>query len=179
MLEDKLLIWKIRSGDTAAIARVYEKYKNVLLKIASGLLSQNNIAEDVVHDVFVNLAKSYRSLRPEGNLKSYLAVCVANHARNVNKSGQRLEAVEINEAELITSDSQKPERWIIQNEELENLNNALAELPYDQREIIILHMHGGMKFKAIAKSQNISINTAQSRYRYGLDKLRSLLNGEV
>jgi DNA-directed RNA polymerase specialized sigma24 family protein len=36
-----------------------------------------------------------------------------------------------------------------------------------------------MKFRAIAKSQNVSINTVQSRYRYGLDKLRSLLNSEV
>jgi RNA polymerase sigma-70 factor (ECF subfamily) len=179
MLEDKVLIWKIRSGDTAAIARVYEKYKNVLLKIASGLLNQNSIAEDVVHDVFVSLAKSYMSLKPEGNLKSYLAVCVANHARNVNKSGLRLEFGNIDETELIASNYHEPENWIIQNEELENLNNALAQLPYSQREIIILHVHGGMKFNAIAKLQNISINTVQSRYRYGLEKLRSLLNGEV
>jgi RNA polymerase sigma-70 factor (ECF subfamily) len=179
MLEDKLLIWKIRSGDTAAIAQVYEKYKKVLLKIATGLLNQNSIAEDIVHDVFVNLAKSYRSLRPEGNLKSYLAVCVANHARNVNKSGQRLESSNLDEIELIESDSHRPERWIIQSEELENLNNALSQLPYSQREIIILHVHGEMKFKDISKLQNISINTVQSRYRYGLDKLRSLLNGEV
>ena len=179
MLEDKLLIWKIRSGDIAAIARVYEKYKNVLLKIASGLLNQNSIAEDVVHDVFINLAKSYWSLKPEGNLKSYLAVCVANHARNVNKSAQRLESGNLDEAEFIAADSQEPECWIIQNEELDNLNNALAQLPYSQREIVILHVHGGMKFKDIAKSQNVSINTVQSRYRYGLEELRSLLNGEV
>ncbi|MBN2589909.1 MAG: sigma-70 family RNA polymerase sigma factor [Sedimentisphaerales bacterium] len=179
MLEDKLLIWKIRSGDAAAIARVYEKYKNVLLKIASGLLNRNSIAEDVVHDVFVNLAKSHRSLRPEGNLKIYLAVCVANHARNVNKSGQRLESSNLDDTELLVSDSQGPERWIIQNEELDKLNNALAQLPYSQREIIILHVHSEMKFKDIAKLQDISINTAQSRYRYGFEKLRSLLNGEV
>ncbi len=178
MLEDKLLIWKIRSGDKAALAYVYEKYKNILLKIASGLLKQNSIAEDVVHDVFVSLAKSYKNLKPEGNLKSFLAVCVANHARNINKAGLKLEARETNE-EIVTSELPEPERWIIRNEVLENLNNALAELPYEQREIIILHVHGGMKFKAIAKSQNVSINTIQSRYRYGLEKLRSLLNGEV
>jgi RNA polymerase sigma factor (sigma-70 family) len=55
----------------------------------------------------------------------------------------------------------------------------MAELPYQQREVIILHFQGGMRFKAIAKSQDVSINTIQSRYRYGLDKLRSLLNSEV
>ena len=90
-----------------------------------------------------------------------------------------LKSVNIDEAELKALDSQRPDRWIIQNEKLNNLNNALAELPYTQREVIILHVHGGLKFKAIAKSQSVSINTVQSRYRYGIDKLRSLLNGKV
>ena len=179
MLEDKLLIWKVRSGDSNALARIYEKYKDVLLKIASGLLNQSNTAEDVVHDVFVSLAKSYKSLRPEGNLRSFLAVCVANRARNINKAGSRRQAVNVTETESIAPDLRQPERWIIQNEELCNLNNALAELPYHQREVILLHVHGGMKFRAVAKSLNVSVNTVLSRYRYGLEKLRSLLNGQV
>jgi RNA polymerase sigma-70 factor (ECF subfamily) len=179
MLEDNVLIWKIRSGDRAALASVYEKYKDVLLKIATGLLNRNSAAEDVVHDVFVSLAKSYKSLKPEGNLKSFLAVCVANRARNINKTGLRLEPVTLDVVESAASNSQRPEAWIIWNEEIEKLNNALAELPYSQRETIILHLQGGMKFKAIAESQNVSMNTVQSRYRYGIEKLRSLLNGEV
>ena len=64
-------------------------------------------------------------------------------------------------------------------EELRQLTRSLGQLPYEQREVIILHLYSGMKFKAIAKSQCVSINTIQGRYRYGLDKLRSLLNGEV
>lgn len=79
----------------------------------------------------------------------------------------------------MTLDSDKPERWIIHSEELDNLNKAIVQLPYHQREVVILHLQGGMKFRAIAESQNMSINTVQSRYRYGLDKLRSLLNSEV
>lgn len=179
MLEDKLLIWKFRSGDSNALARIYEKYKDALLKIASGLLNQNNAAEDIVHEVFVSLAKSYKSLRPEGNLRSFLVVCVANRARNINKAGSRRQVLNILETESIAPDSRQPDRWIIQNEELCNLNNALAELPYNQREVILLHVHGDMKFRAIAKSLNVSVNTVLSRYRYGLKKLRSLLNGQV
>jgi len=58
------------------------------------------------------------------------------------------------------------------------LNNVLAQLPYEQREAISMHLQGGMKFKEIAKSQDVSIGTIQSRYRYGLDKLRSILDSE-
>jgi len=44
---------------------------------------------------------------------------------------------------------------------------------------LMLHLHGQMTFRAIAKARQISTNTAKSRYRYGIDKLRSILNGEV
>ena len=57
--------------------------------------------------------------------------------------------------------------------------SALDELPYQQREVIILHLHSGLKFKEIANFQQVSVNTIQSRYRYGLNKLRSVLDGEV
>jgi RNA polymerase sigma-70 factor (ECF subfamily) len=55
----------------------------------------------------------------------------------------------------------------------------MAQLPYDQREIVMLHHQAAMTFKTIAESQGISVNTAKSRYRYGLDKLRSILDNEA
>jgi len=55
----------------------------------------------------------------------------------------------------------------------------MTELPYEQRETIALRLHGNLRFRQIAKLQNVSTKTAQSRYRYGLDKLRSTMNGEV
>ena len=179
MIEDKLLIWRFKSGDRAALARIYEKYKTDLLRIATGLLNETSAAEDIVHDVFVSFAQSSNKLKLSGNLKSYLVTCVANRVRNSNRARQRQMADSLNETEHVIPDSDKPERWIIHNEELDKLKNAMAQLPYNQREVVILHVQGGMKFKAIAKSQNVSINTVQSRYRYGLDKLRSLLNSEV
>ena len=178
MIEDKLLIWKLKSGDGAALARIYEKYKNDLLRIASGLSSRTSVAEDIVHDVFLSLAQSPAQLRLGGNLMAYLATCVANRVRNSNRAAQREQATSFDENEPVTADSQ-PDRWIIRNDELDTLNKAMAQLPYEQREAVILHVQGGMKFRAIAKSQDVSINTIQSRYRYGLEKLRSLLDGEV
>ena len=179
MVEDKLLIWKFKCGDKAALARVYEKYKIDLLRIATGLLNEKSVAEDIVHDVFVTFAQSSDRLKLNGNLKGYLVTSVANRVRNSKKARQRRQIVSIDEANPVTQDSDKPERWITHSEELDRLNNAMAQLPYNQREVLILHVQGGMKFRAIAKSQNVSINTVQSRYRYGLDKLRSLLNSGV
>ena len=178
MIEDKLLIWRFKSGDRAALARIYEKYKNNLLRMTGGLSNQTSIAEDVVHDVFVSLAQSPGQLKLGGNLKSYLATCLANRVRNSNRAAQIRQTVNLEETEPLTKDSDLPEGWIIRNEELDKLNYALAQLPYDQREAVILHVQGEMRFRAIAKSLNVSINTVQSRYRYGLEKLRSLLNSD-
>ena len=63
-------------------------------------------------------------------------------------------------------------------EEAASLYGALAELPYEQREVIVLHLHGELRFREIARYQGVSTNTVQSRYRYGLDKLRTLLKQE-
>ena len=76
-------------------------------------------------------------------------------------------------------DSISPEFTAIFGEELRQLSWALGQLPYEQREVLLLHTYNGMKFKAIARQQSVSINTIQGRYRYALDKLRSKLDGEV
>ncbi|MHC4657282.1 MAG: RNA polymerase sigma factor, partial [Planctomycetota bacterium] len=104
--------------------------------------------------------------------------CVVNRARNWNRSRQR-QTTNLDETESEVSNTNRPEQWIIYSEQLRQLNNALAQLPYEQREVIILYLQGGMKFKTISESQGVSINTVQSRYRYGLDKLRSILDSEA
>jgi len=179
MIEDKLLIWRLKCGSSDALCRIYKKYKNNLLRLASALLNDTSAAEDIVHDFFVSFAQSPEKLKLNGSLKSYLATCVANRVRNINKTRQRQETAGLNEAESAVSNSKRPEQWIICSEQLRQLNNAFAQLPHQQREVIILHAQGGMKFKAIAELQGVSINTIQSRYRYGLDKLRSILDSEV
>lgn len=178
MLEDRLLVWKFRHGSKDAFCRIYEKYRDDLLRLAISLLNEADIAEDVVHDVFTSFIQNANRFQLTGNLKSYLATCVANRARNANRAYQRRNNPGL-DASAQASDSNRPEKWIICSDEFRQLNKALAQLPYDQRETVILRAQGGMKFRQIAKSQRVPIKTVQSRYRIGLDKLRSMLNGEV
>lgn len=179
MVEDRLLIWKFKLGNRDALRRIYEKYKNDSLKLAVALVNDVNTAEDVVQDVFVAFAQSAAKIRTRGNLKKYLVTCVANRIRNQKRDQQRHETSSINDSDYIISDLQRPEQWSILSEELELLSNALAQIPYEQREVVTLYMQGGMTFRQIAKIQNASVNTIQGRYRYGLNKLRSILNSEI
>jgi RNA polymerase sigma-70 factor (ECF subfamily) len=179
MIEDKLLIWKFKRGSKDALRRIYEKYKNELLKLAVVLVNDVNAAEDTVQDVFVNFAQSAEEIRISGNLKKYLAVCVANRIRNRKRDQQRHQLSSIDEANDVSCNLKRPEQWAILSEQLKLLSNAMAQIPDKQREVVALYMQGEMTFRQIAGIQNVSIDTIQGRYRYGLDKLRSLLDSEV
>ncbi len=179
MLEDKLLILKFNRGNREALRSIYEKYKDDLVTLAAALLTDVASAEDVVHDVFVSFIESSRKFRLTGSLKGYLATCVANNARNRNKSKRRRDGGVPDETNAAGADSSNPEFATVFGEELRQLSQTLEQLPYEQREVLILHSYSGMKFKTIAKQQGVSINTVQGRYRYALDKLRSMLTGEV
>jgi RNA polymerase sigma factor (sigma-70 family) len=179
MLEDKLLIWRFKCGDNEALGRIYRKYRTDLLKLAALLLHNAADAEDVVHDVFVSFAQSGERLKLSGSLKGYLVTCVANNARNRNRARQRKQTVGLDEAAAVVSGSASPEQWVTYGEELQRWSDALATLPYQQREVVTLHLRAGMKFRQIARLQGVSVNTAKGRYRYALEKLRSIVNGEL
>jgi RNA polymerase sigma-70 factor (ECF subfamily) len=179
MVEDRFLVWRLNRGDAAALSRVYEKYRDDLLRLAASMLTDRTAAEDVVQDVFVRFAGLARTFRLTGSLKGYLATCAANAARNQLAAGRVREAAELEEAAGIASNAIEPDGWAIYSEQFTRVRGAMAELPAEQREVVTLHLYGDLPFREIADWQKTSIKTVQSRYRYALDKLRSLLNGEV
>lgn len=178
MLEDKILAWQFRKGSRAALRRIYEKYYDYLLTVATALLHDVNAAEDVVHDSFLKLSKSAHLLKPQRSLKWYLVACVSNRARDILRS-RRHEAVSLDESMSLQTGARGPESAAIRNEEMQIISDALKQLPYEQREVVVLHTRGRMTFKAIAELRQISVRTVHSQYRYGLDKLKILLNGQV
>ena len=177
MLEDKLLVYKLKHGDEDALRQVYEKYKDDLRTIAGSLLHDTYAAEDVLHDVFVSFAESIGQFQLKVSLKSYLTACIVNRVRDEFRS-KKSQMIELDKAGPISSNSERPEKSVMASERARLLTDALAQIPFDQREVIVLRLKGGMKFKEIAKVQKTSLSTVQGRYRYGLKKLRTVLDGQ-
>ena len=178
MLEDRLLVWRAQRGSKEAMRRIYEKYKDDLLTSATALLTDRAAAEDAVHDVFVSFARGLGTFSLTGSLKGYLATCVGNKARDVLRSSARKTGV-LEEQPSLPAGERSPDQQALQRDELRKVQQALGRLPYDQREAVVLHLQNGLTFRRIAQLQDVSVNTAQGRYRYGMEKLRSLLNGEM
>lgn len=176
-MEDKILVLKCKQGSRSALAQIYEKYKANLLLLAMALLNDRAAAEDVVHDVFVAFVDSLKGFRLTGSLKAYLMTCTANKARDALRT--RSVQSKISGSTRPEQYSQDPLNHMVCNEQVGLLTDGLEQLPYEQREIVMLHIQAGLSLRAIARELGISANTAKSRYRYGVRKLRLILNGEV
>jgi len=178
MLEDKVLFWRFKNGDKDALRLIYEKYKDDMRTIACSLLHDTHTAEDILHDVFVSFAERVEQIEIRTSLKNYLITCLLNRVRDsFRKEKSRL--VDSDHVCSMSSNSVCPDKLLVDNERTQLLANALASIPFKQRETIILRLKGEMNFRKIAKFQNTSISTVQVRYRCGLKKLRAILNGKA
>ena len=178
MIEDRLLILRCKHGSRSAFRRIYEKYEGDLRTLAANLLDDKTAAEDVVHDVFISLLRVIDSFELRSTLAGYLKTSVANKARDYRRKKQP-QAVVVDDTRQATSDGKGPVQMAIHSELSRQLDYAMNRLPYEQREAIVLYLHGRLKFRAIGRLQNVSTKTAHKRYRAGLDGLRAMLNSEL
>jgi RNA polymerase sigma-70 factor, ECF subfamily len=149
--------------NTAEIEALYRQHGAALLLFASAISGDRGRAQDALHQVFLKAIEN-GSLSQATNKKAYLFACVRNAVLNDAKCQDR----------NISLDIESP--WFSPLERdyagEQNLRRALGDLRDDQREVIVLHVWGELTFSEIGDLLGISSNTAASRYRYALAKLR-------
>jgi RNA polymerase sigma-70 factor (ECF subfamily) len=175
MDSDRVLLNQAARGCKDSLRRIYETHKDHLLTIARSMTCNPNTAEDIVHDVFVALARGLPQLRVKTSLRGYLSVSVCNRVRDVARTEIRQRRDE-GSAGRPPEDTTAPDAHAAETEMTGRLRAALEQVPSDQREVLLLRTQAGLSFKEIARHQGIPVNTAQGRYRYGIEKLRSLVN---
>jgi len=154
-------------GDPGAFTGIYREYGARLLQYARTLVRSPMEAEDVVHDVMLAVARRAGEGRMPRDLASYLYVSVRNRCFDRLRRSRKFPVKDV-DLELIEAPPGDVERAGLR----EGLNRALAALPPEQAEVVVLRTWHGMDFAAIADLQDTSVNTALSRYRYGLSKLQ-------
>jgi RNA polymerase sigma-70 factor, ECF subfamily len=158
----------IRRNNPDALNLIYDAMGNQLYGHVLGLVGSEADAEDIIQDLFVRLAQKRRNLLNADNLEAYIFAMARNLARDViSRRPQNMISIDeypqILEYEAAAPDPARDNRSLLK---------ALLALPIAQREIITMKCLGAMSFDAIARCLDISINTAASRYRYALNKLR-------
>ncbi len=158
-------------ADAAEIESLYRQHGAALLLFAAAITGERSRAQDALHHVFLKLIED-GNLRHALDKKAYLFTCVRNAVLNEAKVRNRHTPLD---PDLVRSSSV----WFIPPDrdyaaEL-NLRSALSVLPDEQCEVIVLHIWGELTFSQIATLLEISANTAASRYRYALAKLRETM----
>lgn len=161
----------LAAGDPEAFAAVYDRFAARLFAMATTMTGSATEAEDIVHDLFVDLATHRQRFAGVNDLDAYLFTAL-RHAvsRQWRRRSIHRKAIDRMQQELpreATYTDQPPPD--------EALAAALASLPAVQREVVALKTAGGLTFAEIARVTNTRPNTAASRYRYALAQLRRLL----
>jgi RNA polymerase sigma-70 factor (ECF subfamily) len=150
------------------LEEAYDRFAVRLYRHALVLTRCSADAEDAVQTAFVKLASRLRAKAVIEDLEPYLHTVVRGEALRIVGRRRR----------------PQPEARIVAPvngaglEEAEAVDAALAALPAEQREVVVLHVYEGMTFRRIGEVLNISPDTAASRYRYAKEKLKELLDGD-
>ncbi len=178
MLEDYQLIWRLQRGDSRALREVYTKYKDVIYTTAFALVNDPAAARDVVRDAFVAFAKDAPSFGLYRSLKNYLAKRVIDRSEEILRNRMyKVEEVPRKNGRLGENEGSTDEASDYQY--VAAVMEAMTEVPLPQRQVVALHLFGGLKFRDIAQVQQVSVTTTQSRYGYGLEKLAAILDRQV
>ena len=156
------------------IANCYDKNASALYAYALVMTATAADAEEVLQSVFEKLIKKPEALRSARDEKAVLMKWVHDAAVDLIRSNTRRRDRNLawqSDHHSPFASTDDPDANAYQN----SVWNALQELPIEQRSVVHLRLWSDCTFEVIATMLNISINTAASRYRYGLDKMRERL----
>jgi len=159
----------IRGDDPVAVELMWDLYAGDLMALLQGLLGSMHDAEDTLQQVFVKLVVVRRKLARARSLKAYIFRVARNEAWDLIKQRKRQRLGPDVLGRWLSAKTDRDETMT------EQLADALMALPPEQRAIIVLKIHKNRTFKQIAELMGLSQNTAASRYRYGINRLRTLL----
>ena len=163
------LLADLAAGRAEAFEALYDRIGPRLHRAAWGMLGHPEEAEDAVQEVFVALVRSRERLTEVRDLTAYLFTSLR---RVAGRLAQRRARQPVAADALVRDVPGGGDQRFDRGAEREALDRALGALLPEQREVIAMKIDGELTFAQIAAVLGVSINTAASRYRYALEKLR-------
>ena len=181
---DEALMLRYREGDTSAFQTLYQRHKGPLYRYLLRQGGDPALAEELFQDVWLRLIGARENYRVTARFTTFLYRLAHNRLVDHYRAHARARPSSFEEGdpalEAIPADPrQEPEQQTDRRYQAERLLAVLAELPEAQRETFLLREEAGLSLEAIAEVTGVSRETAKSRLRYGVAKLRTALGTEV
>lgn len=167
----------LKAGEPGALEWLIEKYADRLFGYLLSLLRSRELAEDALQEVFLRVVEKKEMVAEAKNLTGYLFAMARNESMSSRRKSAKRELLVEDIEHLVepVSSCELPERVASSAE----VSRALHNLPEEQREVVVLKIYEGMTFDTIASCLGLTLNTAASRYRYAMVKLRKSLGGNL
>ena len=171
-----MLAWA--AGDASAFEVLYGRHRGPLFRFLLAQLRDRPLAEELYQDVWQRVIAARATWRPEAAFATWL-YRIAHNRLNDHWRAQRHRPPAPLDAELRTAalaDPEHPGSVAEQHEQRQRLQQALDELPDEQRETVLLRLQQELSLEEIGRITGVGRETVKSRLRYALDKLRARLN---
>lgn len=181
--EDSVLMQRYARGDLAAFTQLYERHKAALYRYLLRLTKRRDVAEDLFQEVWSRVIASRARYQPLAKFSTFLFSiahnCFIDWCRRATTAPTAAaEELEEHEHALADAEHRGPEREAQGAQTAERLRTALEQLPDEQREAFLLHEEAGLSVEEIGELTGVGMETAKSRLRYALAKLRKSLAPE-
>ncbi|HLJ25370.1 MAG TPA: RNA polymerase sigma factor [Candidatus Angelobacter sp.] len=184
-MRETLILERTQGGQDQRITETLEREQARLRNFIRRRVADRGDAEDILQEVFFEFVEAYRLLKPIEQAGAWLFRVARNRIIDLfrkRRPGSLSDPVAVDEdgealllEDLLPSPEGGPEAIYARKVLLEELDNALDELPEDQRQIFIAHEIEGRSFKELAAETGLSVNTLLSRKHYAVLHLRRRL----
>lgn len=176
---DESLMVAYRNGDAGAFERLYQRHRGGLYRYLLRQCAVAAVAEELFQEIWISLIRARERYVPDARFATYLYRVAHNRVvDHYRRSAHRPSAAtpedgEPDPVELIAVDpSEEPAAKFESKQRVERFSQLLAALPPAQREAFVMHEEGGLSVDEIAAATGVNPETAKSRLRYAVAKLR-------
>ena len=176
-IEDYILIRRIQNGDPEAFETLVRKhYQNIYQFCVRRCNGDTALAADLTQDTFLKLIEHIQQYRLTGKFINFLLTIAVNTCNNHFKK-KSPDIVDMDTLSAVPSNLNISEE-VLRQEDTKIIQQAIDRLPDMQKEVVILRFYHDRKLKEIAAITGVSLPTAKSRLKQGLDKLKRYLDKE-
>ena len=176
--DDSQLMRQVQAGDVRSFDLLVERYRPALLRVASGMLGDAALAEDVVQETFLAVFAARQTFDPAFHFRTWLWTILLNfcrrHGARKTRQPQQLIPSSLANGERSKCEIESPETalsGLLERERNEEVQRLLNRLPDVQADAIRLRFFAGLTYHEIGQSMGISLGGAKLRVRTGLEKL--------
>lgn len=177
---DEELMLGYRNGDVHAFEQLYARHKGGLYRYLLRKCRDTSVAEELFQDVWMKLINARMHYEVKAKFSTWFYQIANNHYidyyRRNSRSGTNVLGRSDDLENIATASSQQPEQQAETYQQTRTLVNLIGLLPEEQREVFLLKEETGMSLVEIAEITGVNIETAKSRLRYAVNRLRKGLS---